>query len=458
MADDKIQQAQDRLGATMDKARAGEDRELARWIREDGLRFAQTLTGLLRLIRIHDLANQAFDTPVTQFIDASRMLYERLGAIHLVAVEDQVYVNDIRLRFEDRGEGPTLAQLMRVHGVGGISFHTVMTDDEVRQFTWCFAQKPAESMARLALAKLLEDKGLATVQVFGVFRFRMAGDNVELREEAGAVILERTRGAVAEAWNNMGHGRLPNPLPLRRAITEILERGVDGTELWEESNSADRHGAHSSRVARLALLIGRGLGLSEAQLQDLGVAAIFHDIGYAAREGADPKNNEPGYPPPFERHGAAGARLLLKQRGFHEARIHRLLAVLEHHEDYDSRAGKPSLFGRVLRIAEDYDNLCYSEECRYCPAMALSYMAGKVGRAYDPLLLQILINGVGCYPPGTLLRLADGREVRSNSLVRSPETFNKPLCVATRMASGADVAGNVEVDLAKEGQVLHIVA
>ena len=458
MADDRISQAQERLDETMRKARAGEDREIARWIREDGLRFAQVLTGLLRLIRIHDLANAAFDQPVEQFIESNRQIYERLGAIHLVAVEDQVYVNDIRLRFEDRGEGPSLAQLMRVHGVGGISFHAVLSDEEIRQFVWCFAQKPAESFARQAMSKLLEEKGLATVQVFGVFRFRMAGDDVQVREEAGEVILERTRGAVADAWNNMGHGRLPNPLPLRRAITEILERGVSGSELWEGGDAADRHGAHSSRVARLALLIGTGLGLSEALMQDLGVAAIFHDIGYAAREGADPKAGEEGYPPPFERHGAAGARLLLKQRGFHEARIHRLLAVLEHHEDYDSRAGKPSLFGRILRIAEDYDNLCYSEECRYCPAMALSYMAGRVGRAYDPLLFQMLVNAVGCYPPGTLLRLVDGREVRADSLVRSAQTFDKPKCVVTRLASGQEVVGRVELDLAEEGKVLHIVA
>ena len=385
------------------------------------------------------------------------MIYERLGAIHLVAVEDQVYINDIRLRFEDRGEGPSLAQLMRVHAVGGISCHSVLTDAEVREFVWCFAQKPAEDFPRQAMSKLLEERGLSTVQVFGVFRFRLAGEDHQVRQVSGEVILERTRGAVAEAWNNMGHGRLPNPLPLRRAVTEILERGVAGEDLWEEAKTADRHGAHSTRVSRLALLIGTGLGLSEAQLQDLGVAAIFHDIGYAAREGVDEANNEPGYAPPFERHGSAGARLLLRQRGFHEARIHRLLAVLEHHEDYDSRAGKPSLFGRILRVAEDYDNLTYSEECRYCPAMALAYMAGKSGRDYDPLLLQMLINAVGCYPPGTLLRLADGREVRSDSLVRSPASFNKPLCVVTRLASGQEAAGRLEVDLANEGEVLHVV-
>ena len=55
--------------------------------------------------------------------------------------------------------------------------------------------------------------------------------------------------------------------------------------------------------------------MSEENIQDLGVASMFHDMGYAYREGADPKIGEEGYAPPFERHGAVGARMLLSRVG-----------------------------------------------------------------------------------------------------------------------------------------------
>ena len=44
--------------------------------------------------------------------------------------------------------------------------------------------------------------------------------------------------------------------------------------------------------------------------QDLGVCAMFHDVGYAYREGAQPAKSGqpavPGYAPPLQRHASAG--------------------------------------------------------------------------------------------------------------------------------------------------------
>ena len=44
-----------------------------------------------------------------------------------------------------------------------------------------------------------------------------------------------------------------------------------------------------------------------------------------------------------------GARMLLKQRGFHEAKIYRALGVLQHHRDFDDELGRPHMFARIIR-------------------------------------------------------------------------------------------------------------
>ena len=51
--------AQDQLAKALDTAKAGEDRELGLRVREAGEGFARCLTGVIRLISIHDKDNQA---------------------------------------------------------------------------------------------------------------------------------------------------------------------------------------------------------------------------------------------------------------------------------------------------------------------------------------------------------------------------------------------------------------
>jgi hypothetical protein len=183
---------------------------------------------------------------------------------------------------------------------------------------------------------------------------------------------------------------------------------------------------------------------------------MFHDVGYAAREGADPKTGDPGYAPPFERHAAAGARMLLRQRGFHQAKIARALSTLEHHRDYMDFRGRPMLYSRILRIAEDYSNLTRRTGGKMSPRDALSRMASLSGTAYDPVLLQILINRLGAYPPGTLLELQGGYIVVSRSLVRSPETFDRPIARLVRTPDGREPRKKMSIDLAEKGRVLQV--
>ena len=458
---DEITQAQEQLGKALERAQMGEDKALASLIRDVGLRFVNIFTGLLRMTKVHDLKNNAFDKPVEEFTAAQQKLFEILGAIHLIAVEDQIYINDIRMRLDMRDGGDGLGKLLLRHGVGGVSWHKVLEDAEVRSLTFALAQDPPEVAPRRHLREALIKLGVDSMDIFGVFRFRMAGEEKQQVERSAVQIMSRSTAAVSEAFNNLGGGRMPNPLPLRRAVTEILSSGVTAEGLWDAPGEATKHGRHSVRVCRYSLLIGEKIGLNESQLQDLGVAAIFHDVGYAHREGAKPAKGgqpaEPGYAPPFERHPAAGARMLMKQRGFHEAKIYRALGVLQHHRDYDDERGRPHMFARIIRIAEDFDNLSRSDKSRYCPALALAQMSTRRGTYYDPILLQAFINAVGKYPPGTLLELEDKRWVRSRSVTRSPETFAKPIAFVVRTADGAHPEVQAILDLAWEGRVRKVV-
>ena len=457
MSDDpNIIQSQEQLGKALDRARMGEDKDLASWVRDRGERFVRILFGLLRMTNIHSLDNNAFTKPMRDIGVVVNELMDTLGAVHLVTVEDQVFLNDIRLRM-GRDDGGDLGSELRRHGVGGLSFHAPPTEEQMRVFVRLFSSKPEGNSPRLRLIELFSAQGYDTLDLFGVYRFRISGEsNARPVKRDLSKISSRASELVDESWDNLSADRMPNPLPMRRIVTEILESDTGGDGLLVEPTGASRFGAHTLQVCRLALLLGRAAKLSDEAIQDLGVAAMFHDMGYAAREGADPRSGDPGYAPPYERHPAAGARMLLRQRGFHQAKISRALCTLEHHRDYSDARGTPSLFGRIVRIAEDYSNLTRRNGGGYTPREALQRMLSLKDTAYDPILLQLFVNTLGAYPPGTLLELKGGYIVISRGLVRSPQTFDKPIARLLRMPDGSEPARRMSIDLSRKGKVLRV--
>jgi HD superfamily phosphodiesterase len=118
---------------------------------------------------------------------------------------------------------------------------------------------------------------------------------------------------------------------------------------------------HSERVARIALELGREMGLQEDELSDLYLAGLLHDVGKIGVR--DEVLLKPGPLTEEEydhvkQHVVVGYRILAE---LHPLR-NLLPAVLHHHERYDG-AGYPQglagenipLLARILAVADAYD-------------------------------------------------------------------------------------------------------
>jgi hypothetical protein len=450
---DELTQAQESLGKAIEQARAGEDRQLAQQVRDAGENVVRLLNGLVRLTHIHAADNHAFDTPVHELAGSLRRLDELLGQIRLVTVENQVYINDIRVRMDERlGLGSELGGEFARHGSGGLALAAPLDEPEIRTLTFILAAPAAGEKPLATVAQALRDAGVDKVTPLGPFRLRLTGETATVARVDTDVrgTLAKASGLVAEAWENMSASRVPNPLPIRRMVNDLVDAGDLKDLLEEETVDSHTHAAaawerHAIRVTTLAISLGRELGLSDAALADLGVAAMYHDIGYAAKED--------GYAPPFERHGIAAARMLLRQRGFHQAKIKRLLVAFEHHRKFRAIEGTPTLYARILHICDDFDTLTRARAggALNGPAAALALMAGAAGDEYDPQLFQLFVNLVGAFPPGTLVKLADGRTAVSISGGRDRERFAKPRLRIVKLANGRPPEEVEEVDLAEGG-------
>jgi hypothetical protein len=415
---DELLQAQEELARALGRARAGEDRDLAQRVRESGEQVVHLLGGLLKMTRVHAPENKAFDAPVVEFGKALATLVELLGTVHLVTVEDQVYVNDVRIRNDGKSGARDLGAELRRHDTGGLSFHAPLSDPAIRTLVRSLAAAPEGEAKRAALLARLQAAQVTTVEPAGVFRFRLdEGEDKRTPED----VLRRVLGLVNETWANLKDGRQLNPLPLRRSVLDILDLGVGAPAFWGGYPAdAPLHAVHAAEVTMLALVTAKAAGFPSGFLQDLGIAALVHDTGYLSHQIGEG-------PAAFGRHPLEGARVVLRQRGFHEAKVRRLRAVLEHHRDLATPGARPTPGGAILRLAEDYANVARLFAGKVLRADALGAMRKGAGTLYHPVLVQVLVNALGRHPPGTLLELEDGRFARVAAPARSAELWDQPL-------------------------------
>jgi len=417
------------------RASLADDRDLALRVRDEGQRLIFLLNGLVRTSRLYQTDNTAVDALATETSQMLGRLIEMLGAVHLAAVEDQIFLNEVRVRMK-KLEQELLDQLLLElarHDVGGLSFHTRLDAHDVKTLARALAAAAEPSQPRAALLARLG--GLSGVEVAGKYRFRVKGEKLAVQTPASE-LLRRSATVVQEALGRLGAGRLPHPLLVRRAVIDIIDALGDSpgrAAIPLAQGGHDIGTRHLLSVTSLALGLGRALKLSDAALSDLGVAAMLHDVGYTR-------------PTDRATHEIAGARMLLRQRGFHEGKIRRLQATLEHHA---ATEGKPSLFARILRIVDDYDVLTSSrpDTPQLPPPTAQAAMWAARGTVYDADLLALFVQMMGLYPPGSLLELSDGRWVVAVSGGRDAERFAWPVGRLVRDKEARPRDGREEVDL-----------
>jgi hypothetical protein len=330
--------------------------------------------------------------------------------------------------------GQELIAAFAKHGSGGIVFHTVAPPDAVKRFIRVLAAPPAKDDPRGALRDALDAAGLSDIEVLAVAILGKASesDGKFFGVDDTDKFCSQAARVVDNIWQQLADGRQPEPVPVRRMVSALVE--APPTMQMERWVDLTRRGGqqvptHALRVSALATLTARALKLPDVEVVDIGVAATFHDVGWLPER--DEKPIDSAY------HGAAGARRLLLQRGFHEARVQRLLVCLQHHRKFDDPRGA-SLYARIIHVADDFDLLTMDRPGGplMAPPDALSRMMAASGEHYDPTVLKALVQRLGAFPPGTIVLLSDGRVGMVIDGVRGPESFTRPRVQVVREADG----------------------
>lgn len=204
---------------------------------------------------------------------------------------------------------------------------------------------------------------------------------------------------------------------VKDCVGSIL-RNPDALIWMSRMRNEDEYTAeHCLNVCILSIAFGRHLGMSEVELEKLGLCGLLHDVGKMRvpqnvlnkrEELTDKEFNI------IKAHTVHGRNLLMSSPGIPNATVD---VAYSHHERVDGtgyprklKAAGISDFARIIAIVDAYDAMtgdrCYS---RAIPSTdALKRIFDERGKHFDERLALEFIKCVGLYPPGSIVELING--------------------------------------------------
>jgi response regulator RpfG family c-di-GMP phosphodiesterase len=186
---------------------------------------------------------------------------------------------------------------------------------------------------------------------------------------------------------------------LQQALKDLKRGFIDTVHVFSGliELRGGKLGGHSRRVAEHARVIAQRLGLGEADLQDVMLAALLHDIGKIGLP--DQVLDKPFNMLPVEvraevmKHAPKGQAVLMGIAQLKNA----ALLIRHHHECFDGSGYPDHLAGlavplgsRILAVANEYDALqlgtLVGRELK--PQEALKFVVENRGKRYDPAVVD----------------------------------------------------------------------
>ncbi len=170
------------------------------------------------------------------------------------------------------------------------------------------------------------------------------------------------------------------------------------TEVLEEVDPYTRH--HSMRVAQYAVVLARGLGLREGEVEEIEYAALVHDLGKIGPQHQVILQKAGALSHEEQRtlrgHPGAGAEIVKRVRALHKSSE----IIRAHHErpdgkgyPYGLRAEDVPVGARILNVSDAFDAMTSDRPYRRALELseALDELERGAGTQFDPEVVRCLL-------------------------------------------------------------------
>jgi HD-GYP domain-containing protein (c-di-GMP phosphodiesterase class II) len=432
------------------------------------------LYSALQALKLFPLGNRTVQKALNDLHRAVGKVLDREEELELALVGDFLFINDARIRLDlsTYAAFALVSSALHRHQVGTVQVRRGVEADEWPPFLSLLLQSPADAeTAYDVFVQRLAASPVRNIDV-GPERERDHRDrDDQISKEAAKQAYFQTVAVAKQVLNDVRLGKSVNGRRVKRAVQSIVDQVLNNetsilsmTALREYD---DYTFTHCVNVCIFSVVLGQKLGLSKLQLYELGLGALFHDLG---KMRVDPTiTNKPSRLTAEEmlemqQHPTEGLLALFDMHGFGEVPFRAMLMAYEHHMKRDltgypqnQRVRKPTLFSRIVAVADGFDAATslrvYNDEAER-PEDVLREMRDNPARGYDPVLVKALINVTGIYPVGTLVVLDTHELAVVIAANPDPAHFHEPLVKVIYDDRGMAMTEPLVVNLASTGEVV----
>lgn len=415
----------------------------------------QQLAVLLRNSYLHDLGNQVFEEPLARAEEVLARLLHGEGEFRLERGGEEFFANGVRLRMEIRtlhAYKYVLNELQK-RGIGGIAFKAAPRAGSLVALLEILSKHRAadsddESSPLLVnvVNKELAERAIAEIQLLELREEPPGDDEVKApdRRDRAVNAYQQALDFIRDAMLSADSPAQVNLRKAKRTVQKLVDLSYEEGGGFSLAGMAsikqhdDYTFNHMVNVCVLAIAFGQRLGLRRQDLAQLGLCALYHDMGklHIPLEVLNANTNlsEKEWAV-MGNHTVFAARTLFPLIETDRGTVNRILTALQHHLRYDG-AGYPrlrirttqSLYARITAIVDTFDAMTTKRiyQRQYLPDEAIALLHRFAGERYDPLLVKAFINCMGIYPIGSTVALSTGElavVVESNP---DPDRIHQP--------------------------------
>ena len=436
-------------------------------VRHMGRVLILALYTALRASKLYPIGHASVKKALDDLTAASRDLAASEGELELKVSGEFIFVNGTRLRL-DLDNYAAFSHVLSVFRTCGIG--EMHVDGQATPRDWqvlvSLLQGPGEQAPADRLHDVSEKLRAADVAAFSLAE--PAGESGEDREKSRERAKRTYSQSVAvtkDLMTSMRMGRSPNIKKIKRVVQSIVDQILnEETSLIGLTTLRDYDEytfTHSVNVCIFAVALGKRLGLKKLQLYDLGMAALFHDIG-KARVPLEVLNKAGGLTDEEWRliasHPWLGVLALFQLRGSSELPYRAMVVAMEHHMKTDLtgypksiRPRQLSMFSKIVAAADGFDAATSRRAYQtvpFNPAEVMKEMRDNPRRGMDPVVVKAFINLTGIYPIGTLVVLDSFELGIVHAVNPIPEMLARPIVRVISDSMGNLLAPGALVDLA----------
>ena len=416
------------------------------FLRHKGRTFILGLYGALRAVKLYPIGHASVQKALEDLATVTREIVATEHELEVRVSGEFIFVNGTRLRL-DLDNYAAFSHVLSIFRTCGIGVMYVGEGITARdwQMLLSLLQGDSNVAPQERLFQVLEKLEKAGVTLFTLAApSEESGEDRERSKERAKKTYTQSVSVTKDLMASLRMGRSPNVKKVKRMVQSIVDQilneeasliGLTTIRDYDEYTFT-----HSVNVCIFSVALGKRLGLTKLQLYDLGMAALFHDLG-KARVPVDVLNKVGSLTDEDWRlissHPWLGVLALFKVRGGEEYPYRSMVVALEHHMKTDLtgyprpiRPRQMSVYSKIVACADCFDAATSRrvyQTVQMNPAEVMRELRDNPRRGMDPVVVKAFINLTGIYPTGTLVVLDTFELGIVHAINPIPEMLARPI-------------------------------